>query len=515
MYNIGNILELAAAKYPRRQALVYRPKSQFWTYDQWDGHVNRLANALLKLGINKGDTISTYLGNCSELVSVLFAAAKIGAVFNPINCNLSSGELSFILNDAQAKLLVFGSTGNKRVTGSLARIKTVQHYLYVDGSPPGFARSYYQLCASQSAIKPVVEVSENDWFSIIYTSGTTGKPKGVIHKHRDIVDHSMCMIQSQKLSYQDRGLSVDPLYHAAELHCFFLPRVHVGAASIIADSSDPKLILQLLEEEKITFMFADPAICRLIIQNAPEGCCLPSLRLLANGGAPMPHALAAKCREIFKTDILHLYGMTEMGPAITVLYPEELEAKAGSVGKPLINHQIRVVRLNAVYPSDPDDILAPGEKGEVVVQGVGMMQGYYNRPELTAEAMYGGWYHTGDIGCFDSEGYLWLSGRRDDVIFSGVENVYPEEIEEVLLDHPDVVETAVVGVEKREWETEIVAFIVSRNKLLAAAEVNSFLKESEKLADFKIPGEYRLVDKLPRVTTGKIQRRQLIKKIKK
>ncbi|WP_027365153.1 long-chain-fatty-acid--CoA ligase [Desulfotruncus alcoholivorax] len=514
MYNIGNILELAAEKYPRRQALVYRPKGQFWTYGQWDKHVNRLANALLKLGINKGDTVSTYLGNCSELVSVLFAAAKIGAVFNPINCNLSSAELSFILNDAQSKLLVFGSGGKKRVAGALARIKTVRHYLSVDDPVPDFARSYYQVGDNRSELKPAVEVSENDWFSILYTSGTTGKPKGVIHKHRDIIDHSMCMIESQKLSYHDRGLSVDPLYHAAELHCFFLPRVHVGAANIIADSTDPRKILQMMSEEKITLMFADPVICKMIIQSAPENCYFPQLRLLANGGAPMPHALAAKCREIFKADILHLYGMTEMGPAITVLNPDEMKTKAGSVGKPLINHQIRVVRLNAVYPSDPDDISEPGEKGEVVVRGVGMMQGYYNRPELTAEAMYGGWYHTGDIGCFDSDGYLWLSGRRDDVIFAGVENVYPREIEEVLLDHPDIVEAAVVGVEQREWETDIVAFIVSKNKLLTAAEVGAFLKESDKLADFKMPREYKFVDALPVATTGKIQKRQLIKQIK-
>ncbi|SFR05729.1 Acyl-CoA synthetase (AMP-forming)/AMP-acid ligase II [Desulfoscipio geothermicus DSM 3669] len=509
------MLEMSAGKYPHRTALVYPAKGQRWTYRDWDAQANRLAGALLKLGINKGDRVSVFLGNTGELVSTLFAAAKIGAVFNPINCNLSATELTFILNHAESRVLVFGADEQKRVDRARAKIRTVEHYIYVDDAPPEFALPYYQLTGVACDDRPAILVSENDWYSIIYTSGTTGKPKGVIHRHRDIVDHSMCMIECQKLTYRDRGLSIDPLYHAAELHCFFLPRVHVGAANIILKNFDPQLVWQVLQEEKITFMFADPAKCRAILQHAPADCRLPHLRVLANGGAPMPPALAARCREVFRSDIIHLYGMTEMGPVITVLYPEEQESKSGSVGKPLINHEIRVVRISDAFPSDPQDAVETGVRGEVVVRGVGMMQGYYNRPEMTAEALYGGWYHTGDIGSLDEDGYLWLSGRRDDVIFSGVDNIYPQEIEEVLLEHPDVLEAAVVGVEIADWETEIVAFIVSQNPSLAPGDIKNYLQQCDKLAGFKMPGEYVFIDKLPRVTTGKVQKRLLAKQFKR
>lgn len=515
MYTIGNTLEMSAGKYPRRPALIYPEKNQHWTYREWDNNVNRLANAFLKLGTVKGDRVSTFLTNTSELVSVLFAAAKTGAVFNPINCNLSPAELAFILNDAEAKVLVYGKSEKKRVERARSKIKTVKEYLYVDEDPPEFAIPYYQLIRSFSETKPNTYVSENDWYSIIYTSGTTGKPKGVIHRHREIIDHSMCMIESQKLTCYDRGLSVAPLYHAAELHCFFIPRVHIGATNVIIKNFDPRAILQAMKKEKITVMFADPSRWRVIVQHVKGRCNLSHFRLLASGGAPMPPVIARKCRDVFGTDIIHYYGMTEMGPAVSVLYPDEQMKKAGSAGKALLNHEIRVVRIDDIFPPDPEDVVDPGTKGEIIVRGVGMMQGYYNRPELTAEALYGGWYHSGDIGSFDSEGYLWIFDRLDEMIISGVDNIYPREIEEVLLENPDILEAAVFGVENEQGETEIVALIVSDNKSLTAREVDTFLRESDKLADFKIPKRYKFVNELPKLTTGKIPKRHLAKKYNK
>ncbi|HBX24620.1 MAG TPA: long-chain fatty acid--CoA ligase [Desulfotomaculum sp.] len=513
MYTVGDLIEISAAKYPARPALVYPPKGQRWNFRQWNDQVNRVANALLKLGIGRGDRVSTYLGNSSELVTVLFAAAKIGAVYNPINNNLSPVELAFILNDAESRVLVFGAGESGRVTRARGKIKTVEHYLYIDEQKPGFAHCYYQLLTNQPSDKPDISVSENDWFSVMYTSGTTGRPKGVIHRHRDIVDHSMCMIHAHKMTYQDRGLSVDPLYHAAELHAIFIPRVHAGAAGVILQDPDPQALLQMLKEEEITIMFMDPVLCGLVMQDVPKQFPLPRFRLLVNGGAPMSTELAAQCRAVLQTNIIHMYGMTEMGPVISALYPEEMDAKHGSVGKPLINHEIRVVRMNPVYPSDPNEGIEAGAIGEIIVRGVGMMQGYYNRPEVTTEAMYGGWFHTGDTGRFDEDGYLWLTGRRDDVIFAGIENVYPGEIEAILLEHPDILDAAVIGVESGEWENQIVAFIVTNNVTLTSLEVDQYLRDSEKLAGFKIPGAYRFVQKLPRVTTGKVQKRLLIEQL--
>lgn len=511
MFTLGEILAASAERYPERPAVICPQSGLHWSFAEWNGHVNRLANSLVGLGITKGDRVSTFLGNSVELASCLFAAAKIGAVFNPVNPHLSPGELAFILNDTESKVLVFGREEEKKVEKARARIRTVEHYIFAGEKVPDQTIAWQRLQGSFSDIPPPVRVTENDWYSVIYTSGTTGRPKGVIHRHREIIDHSMCMIETQKLSRYDRGLAVAPMYHSAELHCFFIPRVHIGAANIVVKVFDPQKITGLMAGQKISIMFADPSRWSRILMCNKEVCPLPDFRLLAYGGAPMPAELAAKCRNFFEADLLHLYGMTEMGPAISVLYPEDAGKKPGSAGKALINHRIRVVKVESDRPSHPNNMVGPGIMGEIVVRGAGMMQGYYNRPELTARALYGGWYHTGDVGYFDREGYLWIFDRVDDAFIVGVDNVYPREIEEVLLEHPQVLEVAVTGFKNSCGETKIVAFLVREGENLTVEEVDGFLKDSERVAEFKIPKVYRFVDELPKLTTGKIPRSHLLK----
>lgn len=512
MYTIGGILEQSAEKHPGREALVDIKRNLRWDYKTWDEEVNRLANALTKMGVYKGDRVSVYLANTVEFATAFFAAARLGAVFNPINRHLSPSELHFILNDAESKVLIFGGPERARVERAYPKINTVQRYICTDEDAPDFCLSYWRLTGGFSARRPDTRVHENDWLSVIYTSGTTGKPKGVIHRHRDILDHSMCMAHSQQLTCHDRGLAVAPLYHAAELHCFFIPRVHAGAANILLETFSPDKVLNALRNQEITVMFADPPTWGEILQTVSNHCFLPHFRLLASGGAPMPPPLAARCKEIFKTDIIQYYGMSEMGPAVAVLYPGEQEKKAGSAGQALLNHRIRVVRLRTNLPSDPEDELPPGQKGEVVIRGAGMMQGYYNRPELTAEALYGGWHHSGDIGYFDGDGFLWITDRLDDAIISGVENIYPREIEKVLLECPGIQEVAVVGL-NNQWKKEIVAFIVTRHSV-TPSEIDSFLRRSDRLADYKFPVRYQFVNYLPKSSSCKVQKYLLVEKYK-
>ncbi len=231
------MFELTVQKYPHREALVYPEKNQRWTYSQWDSKVNQLANAFLAYGIKKGDRVSTFLFNTGELVTTLFALAKIGAVFNPINFRLSGGELAFILNDAGSRILLFEAAVAEQVDVARKELQTVEKFLYVDTNPPEYAQCFYEFFADQPTDRPQVDVQENDRYIIMYTSGTTGKPKGVIHRHRDMLEHNMAMIADQKLTYRDRGLVAAPLNHAAELHCFFLPRVHIGATNVIIHQS--------------------------------------------------------------------------------------------------------------------------------------------------------------------------------------------------------------------------------------------------------------------------------------
>jgi fatty-acyl-CoA synthase len=351
-------------------------------------------------------------------------------------------------------------------------------------------------------------VAETDWYSIVYTSGTTGRPKGVIHRHREIIDHSMCMIESQRLRFLDRGLSVAPLYHVAELHCFFLPRVHVGAANILQHHLDEMKVWDYLAAEKITVMFGDPVTLERIYKNHP-GVNLPDLRLIPYGASPATMPMIKKMEKATGAELLQLYGMAEMGPVVTVLYPEEHHLKAGSAGKALLNHQIRIVRPGGEVPANPEDLAATGETGEILIRGSGMMQGYYRHPEKTARAFYGGWYHSGDLGRLDEDGYLWITGRVDDAIITATDNIYPQEIEEVIREHPLVAEVAVAGLPGQGSEKTITAFVVPGDSGLTPEMLDSFVRESDLLAAFKMPARYIFVGQLPRTTTGKLIRHLL------
>lgn len=506
---IGKMFEQTVDKYPHREALVYAVKGQRWTYQQWDQEVNKLANALLQEGIGRGDVVSVFLFNTSEFVTTLFAVAKIGAVFNPINYRLAAGELAFILDDCNSKLLVFEEATAEKVAVARKELPGIKQYLYVDQDTPEFAQNFYEFSNGGSPKRPETQVEETDWYIIMYTSGTTGKPKGVIHRHRDMLDHNMAMLADQKLTYEDRGLSAAPLNHAAELHCFFLPRVHVGGCNVLLRQFEPKQVLQVLSEEKISVMFGAPTMWNMLLQEDHGSYDLSALRLCGYGGAAMAPAMVKECHAAFGADLLQYYGMTELGPAVTVLYPEQQLERAGSAGKALLNHEVRVVRVREDEPSEPEDVVEPGEVGEVIVRGPAMMVGYFNRPDVTEKALYKGWYHSGDLARIDEDGFIWITDRADDMIISGAENVYPREVEDVLYEHPQVVQVAVTGIPDEKWGKIVVAFVVPKAEGLTAEELDRFLLEGNKLAPFKRPRKYVFAKELPKTASGKIQKFRL------
>lgn len=350
------------------------------------------------------------------------------------------------------------------------------------------------------------EVSEEDLCGIMYTSGTTGRPKGVMHRHRDMIEQSLIILAMMRLTPKDRGLVTAPMFHCAELHCAFLPRVHIGAGQVIMRQFDPKRVLKLVQEEKVTVFFAAPTMWNMLLQEDLSRYRLSSLRLGFYGGAPMAPALILRCREKLGIGLVQAYGMTEMGPAVTFLLEVEQITKAGSAGKPCLNHEVRVVRVKEGVPSDPEDVLKPGETGEILVRGSCMMKGYYRKEEETGKALHQGWYHTGDLGYLDEDGYLWVADRLDDMIISGGENIYPREVEDVLYEHPGVLDVAVLGEPDETWGERVVAYVVKKDPGVTADELERFCRQSEKLARYKRPREYRFVKQLPRNASGKIQK---------
>ena len=504
---IADTLELTAKKYPDRTGLIYPRRNQHWTYAEFDQRATRLANALADLGVEKGDRVATVLHNGSEIILTVFACAKLGAVFTPLNFRLPAGELQFILNDAEAEVVVFEAGTSDAVASARKNLETVSEYLYVDDDIPPYAEDFYGRLEVASPADPGVDVSEDDVYAFMYTSGTTGRPKGVVHEHRDIVEHNLICVAEGGIRRNDVGLSALPLYHCAELQAALFPRIQVGAANVVLHEFDPVDVLQAIDEYEVNVFFAAPTAWNAMAQVAEDvDADTSSLRLGLYGAAPMPERVLSACMDQFCENYLQAYGMTEIGPCGTFQHPDEQLKKQGSAGVPALNHELRIVEPDEA----PDATVKQGEVGEILFAGPCTMREYWNRPEATAESLREGdgttWYYTGDLGHLDEDGYLYVVDRKDDMIVSGGENIYPTEVEDVLYDHPEVVEAAIIGEPHEEWGEAVVAYVVGDT---TEDELDKFIRESDAIADFKRPRSYYFVDELPKNPSGKVQKFKL------
>lgn len=509
---LGKLFDLTVLKYPNKEALYDVRKNVRFTYKEWSLEVNRLANALLNDGVKKGDRVSTFLFNTEELATAYFACAKIGAVFNPINFRLQPEEVAYILNDAMPKVVMFEKVLEPVITAIEKRFSPVSFW-FIDEGAPEYAASYREKVNAASHADVNVNVVEDDLYAIMYTSGTTGRPKGVMHRHREMVEQSLVTINCTKLHVHDVGLVTAPMFHCAELHCAFLPRVHVGAKNVIMHHFEPKKVLELIGNEKITKFFAAPTMWNMLLQEDLPSYNLESLKLGLYGAAPMAPTLVHACHDKLGIGLVQAYGMTEMGPAITFLSEEDQLIKTGSAGQAALNHEIRIVRPNENGPSDPNDVVPAGETGEIIVQGPCVMSGYFQLDEATEKALYKGWYHSGDIGYLDAEGYLFVKDRVDDMIISGGENVYPREVEDVLYENEGVLDVAVIGQPDDRWGESVTAFIVKKDNNLTEEQLDEWCKNSEKLANYKRPRKYIFCEVLPRNASGKILKFMLRKQM--
>lgn len=509
---IGKIFDLTVKKYPNKEAIYDVRKDVRFTYKEWSDQVNRLARALLKEGVKKGDRVSTFLFNTEELATSFFACAKIGAVFNPINFRLMAEEVAYILSDATPKVVLFEKALEPVISAIENRFETISFW-FIDEEAPAYGANYSEKLSSESTEDIQAVVDENDLYAIMYTSGTTGRPKGVLHCHRNMVEQSLLVICAEKLEATDIGLVTAPMFHCAELHCAFLPRVHVGGRNVILDQFNPKKVLQLIEQERITKFFAAPTMWNMLLQEDLSKYNLSSLKIGLYGAAPMAPTLVHACHDRLGISLVQAYGMTEMGPAITFLSEADQLTKAGSAGQAILNHDIRIVRTKVDGPSEPDDIVPAGETGEIIVQGPCMMSGYFGRAEASEKAMYKGWYHSGDIGYLDEDGYLWVNDRVDDMIISGGENIYPREVEDVLHAHIGVFDVAIVGQPDDRWGETVTAFVVKKDLSVSEQELDAWCMNSDELANYKRPRRYVFCEELPRNASGKIQKFVLRKQL--
>jgi len=500
---IADMFEQTVSKYPGKEALYDVYRDLRWTYGEWDLQVNRLSNALAAAGVGKGDRVSVLLYNGYEFVTTYFACAKLGAVFNPINFRLKAPEIDYIVRDAAPTVLIF----ERALEGELADVAAAHPgvaYWSTDDELPAFADGFHDNLRRASGERPARDVDEMDVCSVMYTSGTTGNPKGVLHRHRELLEQSAAMIAAMHYLDRDRGLIVNPLYHCGELHSGFFARVHIGAGNIVMRHFQAKQALELIERERVTTMVAVPTIWKMLLQEDLSEYDLGSLRYGMYGGEAMSPGMIADCLQQFGIELVQAYGMTEMGPTISLLTFSKKNPpldKAGSAGKAVLNHEIRVVRFRDDGPSDPNDRLPEGEVGEIVVRGSCAMAGYLNNPKATNDALAGGWYRTGDLGYFDGDGCLWVVDRKNNMIVSGGENIYPREVEQALSAHPAVREIAVVGAPDPKWGETVVAFVVKKSEV-SEVELDDFCKKH--VANYKRPRRYQFIDEIPRNGSGKV-----------
>ncbi|MFV2194942.1 acyl-CoA synthetase [Nocardiopsis sp. LOL_012] len=493
---IGSWPARRARSSPERVAITHDGRSL--TYAQLHERVTRLAASLRGLGVHRGDRVA-YLGtNHPALLETLFAAGTLGAVFVPLNTRLSAPELAYMLDDSGTRVLVHGAEQAERVALLRERAGALTA-VAVGGDAPG---GYEDLLAAAPA-EPVDEpVGLDDPCMIMYTSGTTGRPKGATLTHGNITWNCVNVLIDVDVTADEVTLVSAPMFHTAALNMTCLPTILKGGRAVIEPGFDPARTIELFSTERVSWMFGVPAMFDALAAHPDwEGADTSSLRVLMAGGAPVPDATIAAYQKRGLT-FLQGYGMTETAPGVLMLGAADSVRKAGTAGRPSIFTDVRVVRPDL---TDAET----GEPGEIVVRGPNVMRGYWGRPEETARSHTpDGWFRTGDVASVDGEGFVRIVDRVKDMIISGGENVYPAEVENVLHDHPDVAECAVIGVPDDRWG-EVGRAVVVPKPGSSPTEAGILSHFEGRLARYKVPKSVVFANTLPRNATGKLRKADL------
>jgi acyl-CoA synthetase (AMP-forming)/AMP-acid ligase II len=498
------MLSHGAARHPENVAVVFRDASI--TFRELDALTNRFARALAALGVRKGDRVCLLTTNCPEYIIAFYAVARIGAIASPMNPSYREREIEYQLGDTEAVAIVVHADLAPLVAAVRARTPHLRHVVVIGGGAPASnGRSFAELIAGERPAPPArVEIGEDDLVALPYSSGTTGLPKGVMISHRNLVINNIQFVACLRLGERDRLMLFLPFYHIYGT-MLMGAAVYTGATCVLMERFEPVECLRLVERHRVTLFFVVPPVL-LMLSNWPElgKYDLSSLRLTMVGAAPLAPELSRRFTELTGVPVLQGYGMTEASPLTHVnpVHDQSLNV-VDSAGLLAHDTEHRVVDIET-----GERELPAGEVGEICIRGPQIMQGYWKAPEATAAALRGGWYYSGDIGCVDERGYLYIRDRKKEMIkFKGF-GIAPAEIESLLIEHPGVADAAVIGKPHPEAGEIPKAFVVRKpGQTLTAADVVAFVKG--RLANYKVPGEVEFVDAIPKTPSGKILRRVL------
>ncbi|AWK89487.1 fatty acyl-CoA synthetase [Azospirillum thermophilum] len=504
--SIGAALDRTARRNGARTALTCEGRE--WSFAGLRTAARRVARRLSDLGLRPGDRVAAYGRNSDAYVVAWLGCAVGGFIHVPVNYALTGEELSYIVGQSGARMVLFDADLGASLEGVRATGRVELYGSLTGGpeAPDGLALDVLAVALDGTAPDEVTaQVSADDVAQLLYTSGTTAAPKGAMMTHGALLAEYQSAIHDCGFERGDRSLAALPLYHSAQMHVFLMPQLLIGATTLLIQAPALKRCLELIERHRITSFFAPPTVWVGLLRHGDfDRHELGSLQKLYYGASIMPVPVLQELRQrLPNAGVYNCYGQSEIGPLATVLRPEEHEARPASAGRPVLNVETRVV--------DPEmrDV-PPGTHGEIVHRSPQLMAGYWGKEAETAEAFAGGWFHSGDVGYLDEEGYLYIVDRIKDVINTGGVLVASREVEEALYTHPAVAEVAVVALPDPKWIEAISAFIVLREgRSVTPEELIEHCRGH--LAHFKLPKRIEFLDQLPRNTAGKLLKRELRK----
>ena len=497
-------------RYGDKLAMVSPKVNKEWTYSEFNSEVNRLSNALMQDGFQRGEVIMLLLPNCPAFAFSYVAAHKIHGVCCPVNYRLSSGELSEYLENSRPKALLFDDTYSDIVLMA-TRLSSFcpKRLISVGGATVGDIISFEDYVCHSSDEEPPYTCEYNiyDETTRIYTSGTTGKPKGIpLMSINELLSAHDQMI-NLSISHKDVTMNTTPWFHRGGLHSTGpCPAFYAGATIIVMEKFEPEVALKYVQKYKVTFFVGVPTVLdQLADLQEHFNYDLTSLRGISSMGSPLDRSRCIRYQKILTPNIYNAYGISEMH-AVTLLQPSDLPEYAGTAGGPCGEIDVRVVKTYDTHRAEPDDMVADDgiEVGEVIASSPAYSPYcYFDNEEETDRRYYNGYFYSNDLAVWDKKKYITIVGRRDDLIISSGENIYPNEVEAILNNHPKVKESIVTSVPDEIRGQIVAAYVVREDDTLTVAELDAFCKQSPYLANFKRPRYYRFVDDIPYTALGK------------
>ncbi len=501
--NLGQLLDQRTNAAPNKPFLFSDPDGRSFTYGQFRAAVARTSKLLESRGVRKGDVVSLLLPNSAEYVIAYFACWKLGALAGPINSLLKAHEIIYVISNSEAKALLVSSEFLPIISNIRTELPELREVIAFDNEHT--VTQEYLASELQNIDEHSADVGLNDEAIIIYTSGTTGKPKGCLLTHGNLIANAQQITEWLGFTEHDRLLSVMPLFHMNAVTVTTMSALYAGGSTVVSPKFSASRFWQIISDYQVTSFGSVATMLSMLLSThpagVPKGLKTDQLRFAMCGSAPVPAEVLRRFEETFNCLVIEGYGLSE-STCRSTFNPPDRRRRPGSCGLP-IGNEMKVVDEN-------DREVETGVLGEIVLRGENIFKGYYKNPEATAKAFAGGWFHTGDIGYRDADGFFYIIDRKSDMIIRGGENIYPREIDEVLYQHEAVAAAAVIGIPDSLYGEEVAAYVVLKeDKRATEAELIEFCRE--RLADYKCPKSVRFVKEIPKGPTGKLLKRELVK----